>query len=133
MPPTFSCPLAGGCAGAAATGPLCTGTGTRTGAGGWCGGGVRGVRSLRLRRATGPLRPHRRRLPAWRHEVNAVVQAVVVALSGATWLALLARTVMVAARMHQIEEYEAGRLFWWGRTRAWLLHRSEEHTSELQS
>jgi UDP-N-acetylmuramoyl-tripeptide--D-alanyl-D-alanine ligase len=56
--------------------------------------------------------------------VNAVVQAVVVALAGATWLALLARTVMVAARMHQIEEYEAGRLFSWGRTRAWLLHRS---------
>jgi UDP-N-acetylmuramoyl-tripeptide--D-alanyl-D-alanine ligase len=30
--------------------------------------------------------------------------------------------LLVAARMYQIEEYEARRLFAWGRTRAWLLH-----------
>ena len=40
------------------------------------------------------------------------------------WLALLARITLVTARMFQIEEYEGRRLFAWGSSRAWLLHRS---------
>ncbi|HWF57160.1 MAG TPA: UDP-N-acetylmuramoyl-tripeptide--D-alanyl-D-alanine ligase [Candidatus Dormibacteraeota bacterium] len=45
-------------------------------------------------------------------------------LGAAAWLALLARVVLVAARMYQIEEYQAARLFDWGAGRRWLLHRS---------
>ncbi|MBJ7596207.1 MAG: UDP-N-acetylmuramoyl-tripeptide--D-alanyl-D-alanine ligase [Candidatus Dormibacteraeota bacterium] len=52
------------------------------------------------------------------------LQGALVALAGAGWLALLARAVLVAARMFQIEEYEAPRLFDWGGTRAWSLHTS---------
>jgi UDP-N-acetylmuramoyl-tripeptide--D-alanyl-D-alanine ligase len=49
---------------------------------------------------------------------------VLVVAAGVAWLALLGRAVLVTARMLQIEEYEAPRLFAWGRSRAWLLHRS---------
>jgi UDP-N-acetylmuramoyl-tripeptide--D-alanyl-D-alanine ligase len=53
-----------------------------------------------------------------------LLEDVLAALAGAAWLALAARAVLVAARMFQIEEYEADRLVAWGRSRAWLLHRS---------
>ncbi len=53
-----------------------------------------------------------------------VLESALDGLAGAVWLALLGRAVLVAARMFQIEEYEAHRLFAWGRTRAWLLHRA---------
>jgi UDP-N-acetylmuramoyl-tripeptide--D-alanyl-D-alanine ligase len=53
-----------------------------------------------------------------------VLEAVVVGVAGAAWLALLTRVILVTARMFQIEEYEAARLFAWGRTTSWLLHRS---------
>ncbi len=56
--------------------------------------------------------------------MSGAIQAVLVALAGAAWLALFTRAVLVAARMYQIEEYEARRLFHWGRSTAWLLHRS---------
>jgi UDP-N-acetylmuramoyl-tripeptide--D-alanyl-D-alanine ligase len=56
--------------------------------------------------------------------VNAPLVTALIALAGALWLALFARIVAVAARMYQIEEYEARRLYEWGGTRAWLLHRS---------
>ncbi len=49
---------------------------------------------------------------------------VVTALAACAWAALLARAVVVAARMFQIEEYEALRLARWGTARPWLLHRS---------
>ena len=49
---------------------------------------------------------------------------MLVALAGAGWLALFVRVVLVSARMFQIEEYEVRRLFDWGGTRAWWLHRS---------
>jgi len=52
------------------------------------------------------------------------IEWALVALAGAAWLALFIRVVLVAARMYQIEEYEARRLFSWGGTRPWLLHRS---------
>lgn len=47
-----------------------------------------------------------------------------VVLGAAAWLWLLGRIALVAARMYQIEEYEAGRLFLWGGQRVWLLHRA---------
>jgi UDP-N-acetylmuramoyl-tripeptide--D-alanyl-D-alanine ligase len=47
-----------------------------------------------------------------------------VLLGAAAWLWLLARIVLVAARMYQIEEYDASRLFAWGGQRAWLGHRA---------
>jgi UDP-N-acetylmuramoyl-tripeptide--D-alanyl-D-alanine ligase len=53
-----------------------------------------------------------------------LLEDTLAALAGAAWVALVARVVLVAARMFQIEEYEADRLFEWGRSRAWLLHRS---------
>jgi UDP-N-acetylmuramoyl-tripeptide--D-alanyl-D-alanine ligase len=56
--------------------------------------------------------------------VTVVLAAVLVVLGAAAWLWLLARATLVAARMYQIEEYEAGRLFAWGGRRAWLLHRA---------
>jgi UDP-N-acetylmuramoyl-tripeptide--D-alanyl-D-alanine ligase len=56
--------------------------------------------------------------------VTGVLAAILVALGAAAWLWLLARVTLVAARMYQIEEYEAGRLFAWGGRRAWLLHRA---------
>ena len=46
------------------------------------------------------------------------------ALAALAWLSLMARVGLVAARMFQIEEYEASRLFAWGSARAWLLHRA---------
>ncbi len=52
------------------------------------------------------------------------IQGALIALAGAGWLALFARAVLVAARMLQIEEYEARRLVDWGGTRAWSLHTS---------
>ncbi|HEY8755575.1 MAG TPA: UDP-N-acetylmuramoyl-tripeptide--D-alanyl-D-alanine ligase [Candidatus Dormibacteraeota bacterium] len=45
-------------------------------------------------------------------------------LAAVAWLALLARITLVAARMYQIEEYQAARLVDWGSGRRWLLHRS---------
>ncbi len=56
--------------------------------------------------------------------MTAVVQALLVVLAGVAWLGLFIRVLLVAARMYQIEEYEASRLFDWGGTRAWLLHAS---------
>jgi UDP-N-acetylmuramoyl-tripeptide--D-alanyl-D-alanine ligase len=56
--------------------------------------------------------------------MTAVLEAILVVLGAAAWLWLLARITLVAARMHQIEEYEAGRLFAWGGQRPWLLHRA---------
>ncbi|GAC1341879.1 MAG: hypothetical protein NVSMB29_13040 [Candidatus Dormibacteria bacterium] len=45
-------------------------------------------------------------------------------LGAAAWAALVARAAAVVARIFQIEEYEVRRTLAWGRTRAWLLHRS---------
>jgi UDP-N-acetylmuramoyl-tripeptide--D-alanyl-D-alanine ligase len=56
--------------------------------------------------------------------VSGVLAAILVGPGAAAWLWLLARVTLVAARMYQIEEYEAGRLFAWGGRRAWLLHRA---------
>ena len=56
--------------------------------------------------------------------MTAVLAAILVVVGAAAWLWLLARATLVAARMYQIEEYEAGRLFAWGGRRAWLLHRA---------
>ena len=56
--------------------------------------------------------------------MTGVLAAMLVVLAAAAWLWLLARVTLVAARMYQIEEYEAGRLFAWGGRRAWLLHRA---------
>jgi UDP-N-acetylmuramoyl-tripeptide--D-alanyl-D-alanine ligase len=56
--------------------------------------------------------------------VTGVLKAALVATAGAAWIALFFRVALVAARMYQIEEYEARRLFTWGSARAWLLHRS---------
>jgi UDP-N-acetylmuramoyl-tripeptide--D-alanyl-D-alanine ligase len=50
-------------------------------------------------------------------------QGLLVAIAAAAWLALLCRAGLVGARMYQIEEYEAARLFDWAAQRAWLLHR----------
>ena len=46
------------------------------------------------------------------------------ALGGALWLVALARVSLVAARMLQIEEYEARRFLRWGTAPSWLAHRS---------
>ena len=56
--------------------------------------------------------------------MSGVLLGVLAAAGAAAWLLLVARTTLVSARMFQIEEYEGGRLFDWGGTRAWLLHRS---------
>ncbi|HEX4578496.1 MAG TPA: hypothetical protein VH498_00690, partial [Candidatus Dormibacteraeota bacterium] len=56
--------------------------------------------------------------------MTAVLTVILAVLAAAAWLWLLARIGLVAARMYQIEEYEAGRLLAWGRRRAWLLHRA---------
>ncbi|MDQ6857350.1 MAG: UDP-N-acetylmuramoyl-tripeptide--D-alanyl-D-alanine ligase [Candidatus Dormibacteraeota bacterium] len=53
-----------------------------------------------------------------------LLKGALVATAGAAWIALFIRAVLVAARMYQIEEYEGRRLFDWGGTRGWLLHRS---------
>ncbi|MEO9045477.1 MAG: UDP-N-acetylmuramoyl-tripeptide--D-alanyl-D-alanine ligase [Candidatus Dormibacter sp.] len=53
-----------------------------------------------------------------------MLAALLVVLGAAAWLWLLARITLVAARMYQIEEYEAARLLAWGGRRAWLLHRA---------
>ena len=55
--------------------------------------------------------------------MTAALQGALVAVAGAAWMALLGRAALVAARMYQIEEYEAARLLAWGATRRWLLHR----------
>jgi len=47
-----------------------------------------------------------------------------VALGAAAWLVALTRVALVAARMLQIEEYEASRFLRWGTTPAWLAHRA---------
>jgi UDP-N-acetylmuramoyl-tripeptide--D-alanyl-D-alanine ligase len=54
--------------------------------------------------------------------MTGLIQAVLAALAGAAWTALFVRVLLVAARMYQIEEYEARRLYGWGRSRAWLVH-----------
>jgi UDP-N-acetylmuramoyl-tripeptide--D-alanyl-D-alanine ligase len=46
------------------------------------------------------------------------------ALAAVSWLNLMWRVGLVAARMYQIEEYEDARFLRWGATRAWLLHRA---------
>jgi UDP-N-acetylmuramoyl-tripeptide--D-alanyl-D-alanine ligase len=56
--------------------------------------------------------------------VSGVLQGLLDAVACGAWLALLVRVGLVAARMYQIEEYEARRLFAWGADRSWLLHRS---------
>lgn len=56
--------------------------------------------------------------------MSTTLVAILTVLAAIAWLALLARTTLVAARMFQIEEYEGPRLFAWGRSRAWLLHRA---------
>ena len=53
-----------------------------------------------------------------------VLQGMLVAVACAAWLGLLVRAGLVGARMYQIEEYDARRLFAWGANRSWLLHRS---------
>ncbi len=47
-----------------------------------------------------------------------------VAIAAAVWLILVARIVLVAARMFQIEEYESIRFLRWGLSREWLAHRA---------
>ena len=47
-----------------------------------------------------------------------------VALAAIVWLVLVARIVLVAARMFQIEEYESVRFLRWGLSREWLAHRT---------
>jgi UDP-N-acetylmuramoyl-tripeptide--D-alanyl-D-alanine ligase len=47
-----------------------------------------------------------------------------VALAAIVWVLLVARIVLVAARMFQIEEYESIRFLRWGLTREWLAHRT---------
>ena len=47
-----------------------------------------------------------------------------VAIAAVMWLILVARIVLVAARMFQIEEYESIRFLRWGLTREWLAHRA---------
>jgi UDP-N-acetylmuramoyl-tripeptide--D-alanyl-D-alanine ligase len=56
--------------------------------------------------------------------VTGALAAALAGLAAAAWLTLLARVALVAARMYQIEEYEAARLFDWGSSRPWLFHRS---------
>jgi UDP-N-acetylmuramoyl-tripeptide--D-alanyl-D-alanine ligase len=55
--------------------------------------------------------------------MTAAAQGLLVTTAAAAWLALLCRVGLVGARMYQIEEYEAARLFDWAAQRAWLLHR----------
>ena len=55
--------------------------------------------------------------------MSAVVRDTIIAAASGAWLALLVRVGLVAARMYQIEEYEARRLFSWMAQRDWLLHR----------
>jgi len=47
-----------------------------------------------------------------------------VAAAAVVWLILVARIVLVAARMFQIEEYESVRFLRWGLSRDWLAHRA---------
>jgi UDP-N-acetylmuramoyl-tripeptide--D-alanyl-D-alanine ligase len=49
---------------------------------------------------------------------------LVAALAALVWLGWLARASLMAARMYQIEEYEAKRLLAWGRQPAWLASRA---------
>jgi UDP-N-acetylmuramoyl-tripeptide--D-alanyl-D-alanine ligase len=49
---------------------------------------------------------------------------LLIALAAVSWLNLMWRIGLVAARMYQIEEYEDARFLRWGATRAWLLHRA---------
>jgi UDP-N-acetylmuramoyl-tripeptide--D-alanyl-D-alanine ligase len=47
-----------------------------------------------------------------------------VAVAAVVWLVLVARIILVAARMFQIEEYESIRFLRWGLTREWIAHRA---------
>ncbi|MGA7988262.1 MAG: UDP-N-acetylmuramoyl-tripeptide--D-alanyl-D-alanine ligase [Candidatus Dormiibacterota bacterium] len=47
-----------------------------------------------------------------------------VAVAAIVWLVLVARIILVAARMFQIEEYESIRFLRWGLTREWIAHRA---------
>ena len=47
-----------------------------------------------------------------------------VAVAAIVWLMLVARIILVAARMFQIEEYESIRFLRWGLTREWIAHRA---------
>ena len=53
-----------------------------------------------------------------------IAAIVLTALGALAWLAWLARADLLAARMYQIEEYEARRLLAWGRQPAWLVSRA---------
>ena len=44
----------------------------------------------------------------------------IIGLAAIIWLVWLVRAGLVAARMYQIEEYEAPRFLAWGSQRAWL-------------
>jgi UDP-N-acetylmuramoyl-tripeptide--D-alanyl-D-alanine ligase len=56
--------------------------------------------------------------------VSAALEGLLLAAAALAWLAVLGTVSLVAARMFQIEEYEATRLLAWGGRRAWLAHRS---------
>jgi UDP-N-acetylmuramoyl-tripeptide--D-alanyl-D-alanine ligase len=49
-----------------------------------------------------------------------VIATVIAVLAALSWSIWLVRAGLVAARIYQIEEYEAPRLLAWGRQRAWL-------------
>jgi len=49
-----------------------------------------------------------------------VIAAIVAGLAALSWYVWMGRAGLVAARIYQIEEYEALRLLTWGRQRAWL-------------
>lgn len=53
--------------------------------------------------------------------MNTLAAALSVA-AAATWLLIVARSTLVAARMLQIEEYESARFLAWGRNGDWLVH-----------
>ena len=58
---------------------------------------------------------------------------VLIALAAVSWLNLVWRVGLVAARMYQIEEYEDARFLRWGATTAWLLHRAVLASATLAS
>ena len=56
--------------------------------------------------------------------MNGGLTALLLALAATAWLTRATPVTLVAARMLQIEEYEDIRFLRWGRSRAWLGHRS---------
>jgi UDP-N-acetylmuramoyl-tripeptide--D-alanyl-D-alanine ligase len=53
-----------------------------------------------------------------------MIALLVIGPAAIAWLVWLMRAALVAARMYQIEEYEAPRFLAWGRQRAWLWPRA---------